>query len=504
MLWIALHLPQLPLDTALRSRLRHASDEPDSLADAPIAICERKLVGWCNQRAEEAGIRPGMSETNAHALAGKLQSFPRDVIREAQALQEAALWSLHFTPHVTLRPAGLLLEVAASLRLFNGAQNLASQLLSGLSELGLHARLASARTATGAWLRAQYDHLDNVLAHDCHATGVLDPLPLNLLESAQPHLATLNGIGCSTIGQLRRLPRAGVARRFGKELLRELDCAYGEQAEAHQWFEAPAVFDAKLELPSRVENTEALLFAARRLLLQLTGWLTARHAAVAGITLWLHHESTRHHDHRSTPLTIVLGMPSRDIDHLTLLLRERLAQLELIAPVIEIALKADQITAQAAPNTELFPTAASDAETTGRLIERLQSRLGTDAVRQLSMFADHRPERSIATTAVTSRQHKRPASKQKLIAPHSACARPTWLLRQPLALITRQHKPFYQSPLTLLTGPERIEAGWWDDALATRDYFIAQNDQHLLLWIFRLRTTNGTAESGWFLHGFFG
>ena len=70
--------------------------------------------------------------------------------------------------------------------------------------------------------------------------------------------------------------------------------------------------------------------------------------------------------------------------------------------------------------------------------------------------------------------------------------------------MTRQHKPFYQSPLQLLAGPERIEAGWWDDAPATRDYFVAQNDKHVLLWIFRLRTVDESAGSGWFLHGFFG
>jgi protein ImuB len=322
------------------------------------------------------------------------------------------------------------------------------------------------------------------------------------LNTAHPHLETLDGIGCHTVGQLRRLPRTGLTRRFGKELLRELDRAYGEEAEVHQWFEAPTHFDAKLELPSRVESTEALLFAARRLLLQLTGWLTARHAAVISITLLLHHESTRHHDHRSSPLTIVLGMPSRDIDHLSLLLRERLTQLELVAPVIEITLKADQIVMQAAPNTELFPTPASDAESTGRLVERLQSRLGPDAVRQLSIVADHRPEKSVAMPPVTGHHDKRRI--KDVVAPHSASTRPTWLLQQPVALITRQHKPFYQSPLTLLTGPERIESGWWDDALASRDYFIAQNDQYQLLWVFRLRTMGEASGSGWFLHGFFG
>jgi protein ImuB len=384
MLWIALHLPQLPLDIALRSQPRHESGV-DAGAEQAAVVCERKQIGWYNHLAAEAGIRSGMSDSNARALSGDLLLFIRDEAAETRALQEAALWCLHFTPHVTLRRAGILLEVAPSLRLFQGLNRLATQLLSGIHELGLQAQMACARTASGAWLRAQAgDDAPKFMAH-CSADQLLDPLPSTLLEHARPHIEILSGIGCATLGQLRRLPRGGVTRRFGRELLREIDRAYGHEAEAHAWFEAPAAFDARLELLARVESADALLFAARRLLLQLTGWLTARHAAVAGITLLLHHESARHRHCRSTAVHLVLGMPSRDIEHLTLLLRERLARLDLVAPVIEVSLNADQIVEQAAPNTELFATPVSDAASTERLVERLQSRLGADAVRQLSL-----------------------------------------------------------------------------------------------------------------------
>lgn len=497
MLWIALHLPQLPLDARLRCRFDPVSGQQDSPAGIPIAIGDNKRIGWCNAFAEEAGICPGMSESNAHALVGQLQLLPRDLHAESQALHEAALWTLHFTPSVALRPAGLLIEVSASLRLFNGASSIASQLLAGCAELGLHARLASATTATGAWLLAQCAETNDIFEQDL--VRALDPLPVAVLESVQPYLATLEGIGCRTLGQLRRLPRAGLARRFDRAVLLELDRAYGKEAEAHAWFEAPASFTARIELPARVEDTQALLFATRRMLLQMTGWLTARHAAALTITLGLHHESRRKRDHRSTSLTIALSMPSRDLEHLTLLLRERLAQLELPAAVIELTLQTDQIVQQATPNTELFPTPASDAESTGRLIERLQSRLGPAAVHRLTMVDDHRPEKSTAMPIVVSEHNKR--WRETTVR---ETVRPTWLLPQPLALATRQHKPVYQGPLTLLSGPERIESGWWDDALATRDYFVAQNAQHQLLWIYRVRTLQESADSGWFLHGFFG
>ena len=460
-------------------------------------VVERKRVIGSNQHATDCGIVTGMSEANAWSMCAGLLALPRVAAQELVALHEAALWALHFTPQVALQDDCLLLDITASLRLFDGQDKLLAQLVDGFHDLGLHAQMACAPTASAAWLlaRSAGDWRDKSLV------GLLAPVPLAVLTTARPHLDTLLGIGCHTLGQLRRMPRAGIARRFGNDLLREIDRAYGDEAEVHTWFTAPASFDVRLELPTQVSNTDALLFAARRLLLQLTGWLNAHQSAITSITLWLHHEPTRQRDHRSTPVRIQLASASRDPAHLTLLLRERLGQIALIAPVIELSLAADQIVSLAAPNTELFPSAAAQAVSIVLLIERLQSRLGSEAVRQLSLVADHRPEKSYALLPIRqSSQQLRNRSAGLLAA--ASPARPTWLLAQPLALITRQHKPFYQSPLTLLAGPERIESGWWDDALALRDYFIAENETHALLWIFRQRV--GNVHSGWFLHGYFG
>ena len=437
-----------------------------------------------------------MSEANAWTLSAQLQAYARLPEQEQKALREAALWALHFTPQVTLRASGLLLEVEASLRLFNGLDCLLAQLLNGIADLGLQTQSATAPTASAAWLLAC-----SGIDWKKNPQDPLASIPLSVIEAALPHLDTLRDIGCHTFGQLRRMPRAGIARRFGNALLREIDRACGDEVEVHAWFTAPATFDATLELPAQVDNTDALLFAARRLLLQLTGWLNAHQSAVTSITLWLHHEPTRQRDHRSTPVVIQLASGSRDPEHLTLLLRERLAQVELIAPVIELALAADRIVALAAPNTELFATAVSQAEGITRLIERLQSRLGYQSVKQLSLHADHRPEKSFDMAPISQRKGRGTA-----LPPLRVPSRPAWLLPQPLQLITRRHKPFYQSPLALLAGPERIESGWWDDALAQRDYFIAENELGVLLWIFRLRSgsgPHGDEGSGWFLHGYF-
>ncbi len=69
---------------------------------------------------------------------------------------------------------------------------------------------------------------------------------------------------------------------------------------------------------------KALLFAARRLLLQMTGWLVARQLAVARFVLLLEHERGRKAI-APTAIEIALAEPAWQEPHLVRLLKERLA-----------------------------------------------------------------------------------------------------------------------------------------------------------------------------------
>jgi protein ImuB len=71
--------------------------------------------------------------------------------------------------------------------------------------------------------------------------------------------------------------------------------------------------------------------------------------------------------------------------------------------------------------------------------------------------------------------------------------------------MTRQHRPFYGSPLRTVSPGERVEAGWWGGELVTRDYFVAEADDHTCYWIYRERVGSRDEEDPrWFLHGLFG
>ena len=79
--------------------------------------------------------------------------------------------------------------------------------------------------------------------------------------------------------------------------------------------------------------------------------------------------------------------------------------------------------------------------------------------------------------------------------------RPLWVLPEPAPLDTRAGGPWYQGRLCLVSGPERIETGWWDEHGIARDYYVAKNPRGMHLWIYRDR---GRQKGAWFLHGKFG
>jgi protein ImuB len=205
-----------------------------------------------------------------------------------------------------------------------------------------------------------------------------------------------------------------------------------------------------------------------------------------------------------TIIEVVLAEPTWRDEHLVRLLKERLAKLELVAHVIGLVLEAPQVQPMAPPSATLFPEPGGSVEDQLRMLELLVARLGPDNVLQAAPQADYRPE--LANLWVPVQQKIRPAAMAAQMPPDVlSLPRPTWLLAKPIALLMRNHRPFYGSPLKMASSPERIEAGWWTQS-QTRDYFIAEGQDHAHYWVYRERIVGAAAEAEprWFLHGLFG
>lgn len=481
MLWLALHFFRLPLDTLTRGISE----------SGPLAVAFSSGGGAtlmvCNSNAHARGIHTGMTIAAAWALVSDLRIVVRDENAEHAALERIAAWAFGFTPTISVSPPNeVLLEVEGSLALFGGLGALLRRIGQGLTQLGYAARLACAPTP----LAAQLFSRAGLAARIRHSDALhleLQKLPVGVLDSRPEIRAMLENFGVHTIGECLKLPRPGVARRLGQTLLDDIDRALGRLPDPRPPFVPPSSFSASLPLPAPVEQSEALLFGARRLLGEMCGWLGATSKGVLGLSWTLAHE-----DRADTTLDMPLVAASRDPEHLLNVLRERLARSALPSTVTAISLRADELQPLASRNLSFLPEARHDGENSARLIERLRARLGEEAVFGLATLADHRPERAWRAC--------RPGDDIAPKVPLQFSARPLWLVASPQPLKEVASIPHYDGPLSLLTGPERIESGWWDGHDVTRDYFIACNPAQSLLWIYR----EHNAPAAWYLHGIFG
>jgi protein ImuB len=479
MLWLGIHLPALALEALTRA----------SVSPGPLAITaghgRAQRVYLCNAHATRRGIHAGMSVSAAQALAQPLIVRSRNAQAEQQALERLASWAGQFTSLVSVEPPqALLLEIEASRRLFGGLDRLVQTIRQEVQALGYTAGFAVAPTPLSAlWCaRDTGEHRVTTLPE---LAGVLGPLPLACLDLTPAQRVLLRGLGIGRLGECMRLPRDGLARRLGPEFVSALDRALGRLPDPRAAHVAPPVFHHSVTLPAPADDVQGLVFVLAPLLRELCGFLAARALGVKSLRLELRHARVA-----ATGLTLELVAPTREAPHLLGLLRERLERLRLSQPVEEIALISEAFCALASTRFDLFARVRAGGEARAALVERLQARLGSQAVHSLEPVAEYRPE-----------------CAWRYLAPgevHGECVniaqdRPLWLLSEPVVLELRNGRPCLDGMLVLESDRERIESGWWDGRDVTRDYYVARDGQGARVWIYR----ELTGARRWLLHGIF-
>jgi protein ImuB len=474
-LWLAAHFPRLPLDAVLPGT-------PQARAAVVTALDDpRRTVVACNERAARQGVAAGMGLNAALALVPALRVEERRPAAEAVLLDRLGRWALQFTPVVSLEPPGAVLaEVRGSLDLFGGVMALLRRALDGLSANGLSASLALAPTARGALWLARAELAMTVTRPDAMA-GVAGRLPLTCLQWPEDTVGALAGLGLRSVADLIRLPRAGFAARFGPRLLDELDEGLGRRPAPRRRHVVPERFDERLELPAEAQSVPALQPALERMLVRLGAFLRARASGLRELRLDLLHRGDP-----PTRLRIALARLAGDPAHLGALLDERLARCRLPAPVTALRLRSGVLLPLVLRDAGLFDRGRNaDPEATARLLDLLRARLGHDAVFGVQPVPEHRPERAFRIAE--------PGAGPALpVSWADARPRPLWMLAEP--------QPLDGWEGTLVTGPERIETGWWDGHDVRRDYYVALSRAGVRLWIFRERPPG----QRWFLHGVFG
>lgn len=500
-LWLALRCTDLPLAVVAVSA---------GTGGAPLAIVDamhaRRLVVACNAAATRLGVRPGLALNAAHALAPGLETREREPVLEERRLQALARWGTGYTPFVSLEPPDtLLLEVRGSLRLFGGAAALVERARRDLAAHGHEVAHALAPTPRAAlWLAR--GAAGTLVESPARLAGPLAALPVAAAGWSERAYEQLARLGVRTLGELRRLPRDGLARRFEATVLAELDEAFGLLPAPRRRHVVPERFRERVELTCELESLGHLEPAIDRLVERMGRFLRVRDAGVARLALTFVHR-------RARPTCVTLGCATScgDPAEWRLLLRERLGRVQLPEPVVALLLRTAVALPLAGASAALPGLGAEQGQANaGALLERLRARLGDSAVHGVCLVPEHRPER--AWRRVTPRAGRpvasvaRPAGRTRAGAALRAtvlpCApRPLWLLAEPERLRIHQGQPCHDGFLRFEAGPERIESGWWDGRDVVRDYYVAVTRAGVRLWIYREPGHEGVR---WLLHGVFG
>jgi protein ImuB len=413
-------------------------------------------------------------------LPSATEATPRNPRAERAALHAVCAAAYQLSGTVTPQPRApqdrtrtVWLEIAASLRLFKGLEPLLAKLRASLARLGYSHALGVAPTLEGASVVA-----DAGLPPCQELAGLqrlLQPLPTARLALPDGVLAALEGSGLTRIGQVLELPLDAVAMRFGYDVTDYFGRLTGRLADPRRGYRLPERYRRRFEFDGEIEAIETLLFPLRRLLAEFQEYLVARDTGVQELRLELEHDALD-----PSVLTVGMGSASRDAAHFQVLLRERFERTELPAPVRALVLAADRFVSPRVRQLDFLSPRGSEDEEWGALLDRLRARLGFETVRGLGLAADHRPEKSWCALPPG-------AAAGAPSGATDAPRRPLWLLPEP--------RPLEGMP-RCVTGPERIEGGWWDGLDATRDYYVAEGGASARLWVYRERGTGS-----WFLQG---
>ena len=543
---LSLWFPRLAAERLLRRM-----PEPDRAFATVAEIANAQRLESLSPAAAAAGLRPGQALRDALALCPDLASRPADPAAERAFLGALRRWAGRFSPWVAEDlPDGLMLDITGCAHLFGGEGALLARAEEDCTGFGLTLRAGLADTPGAAWALARHagqgaashrsgDMIDQEaratrsraarrhwtrggpaprasvtgtaerVAPPDHTHSALAPLPVAALRLAPETVDTLARLGLRRIGDLSGMPRATLARRFGAELTRRLDQAFGLVPEPLSPAPPDIRFAVRLTLPEPIGRTEDILAGIDRLLPPLAAKLATAGRGARRVRLELLRS-----DHSRQALEVGLARPTRDPDRIRPLLALKLDAAEAGFGIDALRLAAPLTE----PLAERQQAGHADAGAAARarqaagpglddLIARLGTRIGLDAITYRHPADSHIPEKTAHRVAAAWADPaaggwpEPPAPRPLTLFPPEpvTAAAPG----QPPAAFRWRRRAFR---VAAATGPARITPEWWLDDPAwrsgPRDYWQVDTEEGARLWLFRAH--GGLVSGGWFCHGDFG
>ena len=470
------------------------------------------MLAAVNRQAEAQGLAPGMRLADARALLPRLAAAEARPAEDRRGLERLALWCNRFTPCCAVDGAdGLLLDIAGADHLFGGEAAMAAEVEARIAGLGFEARTGLADTPGAARALARFGREGHRIAAPGATLAALASLPVEALRIAPEDARLLRRLGLATVGAVDALPRASLARRFGRRerseaVLERLDRALGRRPDPVASLPPPPACLARLAFPEPLIDLAGLESALARLVENLSASLERDGLGARELALLFCRV-----DGGAVRRGVSTARATRDGAHLRRLFA---GKVETVDPGFGIdamalhAVRAEPL----APEQFRLAEGGRGSGGIGPLIDRLQARLGEGSVSRLAPVASHLPERAERRTApgregvawpVRPGLPQRPFRLFDRPEPVEAVAE---VPDGPPALFTWRR---VRRRIVRAEGPERIEPEWWAGGPgdAPRDYFRAEDTEGRRYWLYRAGLYRDAGSKGpprWYIHGLYG
>jgi protein ImuB len=451
-------------------------------------------------------------------LAAKAQALvPGLIVKDAEpaadagALDRLALWALQrYAPIAAAdAPDGLVIDTTGAAHLHGGEDALVKGMVARLAASGVAARAALADSWGAAHALARYVARPTIVVPAGESAKTILDLPIAALRLPKTMAEDLSVLGFARIGELAAKPRAPLALRFGPELGRRLDQAFGRLSEPIDPVRPPSLIEVRRVFADPIGATETMAHYTGKLVTQLCEMLEAKGLGARRLDLLFHRV-----DNRIEAIRIGTALPVREVKRLTRLLCDKI---ETIDPGfgIESMRLAATLADPLAPKQMISSLAEEPEADVSGLIDTLANRVGEQRLYRFAPVASDVPERSVCRVAPTA-----PDSGETWPDPWpNHWPRPSRLLPAPEPIATvallPDHPPVsftwrgVRRRVKCADGPERVFGEWWKrgtELITLRDYFRVEDEAGERFWIYR--SGNGedaaTGSQSWFLHGIFG
>ena len=477
-IWMYIKFPKLSLEAITMNYSKDFTNKPLVVIDTHKN--KRKIIAY-NNLSKDYGIDKTISLSTALAMCPDLIIKERNSSREKKLLNNLAIIGYQFTADITIENHALCLEISKSKRLFRGYNNLLCLIhekislhkIFAINGFGINPLIAKILCKNK--FQKNLPNLNNVYKE-------LNKIPAIKITDNLNTRKIFSQLGIQSIKDLIDIPISLLSERFDSDLISNLEILLNKKQQILYKFKPSKTFHDEIQYINGLTNKESLIFPMKSLLKSLNEYLIAIHCRCSQI-IWKF----------TTPLNVNITMKIKlsrsknDWSELLNLSRIKLDNINLPKVVEKVSLYCTDLIEDKKINNAIFNDNKNKSQYKGNLVDSIVAKVGEKALFTLLTKNEHIPEKAGSITKFDMKQFFEQQTTEN--------TRPLWLLKTPNPIKFLNGKLYFKSPITILSGPERINDNWWENNQQL-DYYIARDEEGTNYWIYK-------SGVKWFIHGIF-